>query len=345
LATKKQHYVWRGYLKRWNENEDRFGRVYVYRKNVWGNQPEIEYALLENVGFGKYFYDMTGFSKADISVVSQLIAHIQKDNLVSLGLNPELLGDANAERDFIETLMEQYEDIDNKYQFLDKMISGDLSFYKDSLVQETLNDLYDEVMNALFGGRKKSDMELMVDTLNAMEHIGDEDLKHEFHRFFFMQHQRSPVIHETQVNNFENLKSQYPAIKDINSNFYANSLMIFFAEIMSVNVSNKMHTWIERYDNKTKVPFVTTDTPVVNLIGMEFLEKNEFYYPISPKIAIKLCVTSKRSKYSKAKNICMDMTDENEVKKLNLTTAKNCYNEVFSNDEGILKNIRSELQS
>ena len=48
LATKKQHYVWRGYLKRWNESEDRFGRVYVYRKKVLGNQPEIEYALLEN---------------------------------------------------------------------------------------------------------------------------------------------------------------------------------------------------------------------------------------------------------------------------------------------------------
>lgn len=118
LATKKQHYVWRGYLKRWNESEDRFGRVYVYRKKVLGNQPEIEYALLENVGFGKYFYDMTGFSKADVSVVSQLIAYIQKDKLVPLGLNPELLGDANAERDFIETLMGQYEDIDNKHQFL-----------------------------------------------------------------------------------------------------------------------------------------------------------------------------------------------------------------------------------
>lgn len=32
IGDKKQHYVWRGYLKRWNESEDRFGRVYVYRK-------------------------------------------------------------------------------------------------------------------------------------------------------------------------------------------------------------------------------------------------------------------------------------------------------------------------
>ena len=344
MSTKKQHYVWRGYLKRWNENEDRFGKVYVYRKNVLGNQPEIEYALLENVGFRKYFYDMTGFSKADVSVVSQLIAHIQKDNLVPLGLDHELLGNANAERDFIETLMGQYEDIDNKHQFLDKMISGDLSFYQDSLVQETLNELYDEVMNALFGSRKKSDVELMTDTLNAMEHIEDENLKHEFHRFFFMQHQRSPVILENQVKNFETLKSQYSTIKDINTNFYANSLMIFFVETIAINVSNKMHTWIERYNNKTNIPFVTTDTPVVNLTGMKFLEKNEFYYPVSPKIAIKLCVTSKGSKYGRAKNICLDITDENEVKKLNLTMVKNCYNEVFSDEEDILKSIRSELQ-
>lgn len=39
------------------------------------------------------------------------------------------------------------------------------------------------------------------------------------------------------------------------------------------------------------------------------------------------------------------MTDENEVKKLNLAIAKNCYKEVFSNDENVLKSIRSELQS
>ena len=344
MATKKQHYVWRGYLKRWNENEDRFGKVYVYRKNVLGNQPEIEYSLLENIGFRKYFYDMTGFSKADVSVFSQLIAHIQKDNLVPLGLNHELLGNANAERDFIETLIGQYEDIDNKHQFLDKIISGDLSFYQDSLVQETLNELYDEAKNAFFGSRKKSDDELMEDTLNAMEHIEDENLKHEFHRFFFMQYHRTPVILENQVKNFETLKSQDSTIKDININFHTNSLMIFFVETIAINMSNKMHTWIERYNNKTNIPFVTTDTPVVNLTGKEFLEKNEFYYPISPKIAIKLCVTSKESKYSKEKNTYLDITDENEVKKLNLTTAKNCYNEVFSDEEGILKSIKSELQ-
>lgn len=342
--TKKQHYVWRGYLKRWSENENRYGKVYVYRKKILGNQLEIENAPLENVGFGKYFYDMTGFSKTDVSIVSQLIAHIQKNDHVPLELNLELLEEANAKRDFIETLVGQYENIDNKHQFLDKIINGDLSFYQDSLVKVTLDELHDETMNAPLGGRNEDIIKLTEDTLNAMAHIEDEDLRHEFHRFFFMQHQRSPVILKNQVNNLEILKAQNPVIKDINSDFYANTLMIFFVEKISINVSKKMHTWIERYDNKTNVPFVTTDTPVVNLTGKNFLEKNEFYYPISPKIAIKLCVASKGSEYGKKKNICLDMTDENEVKMLNLKTAKNCYNEVFSNDEDILKSIRSELQ-
>lgn len=343
MVTKKQHYVWRGYLKRWNEKEDRYGRIYVYRKKVMGNQPEIEHALLENVGFGKFFYDMTGFSAADVSVVSQLIAHIQKNQLVSVGLNPELLGNANAERDFVESLMGQYEDIDNKHQFLERIISGDLSFYNDTPVQVTLDELKQEVINTLFGGRQKSDTELMTDTLNALEHIEDEDLKHEFHRFFFMQQQRSPIVHETQINSFEALKSEHCELKDINTDFYVNSLMVFFAEKIALNVSNNLHTWIERYDNKTEIPFITTDTPVINLTDMEFLERNEFYYPISPKIAIKMCVTYKGSKCGEQKNVCLDMTDKNEVMKLNLAMIKNCYNEVFADNKEILSYIKSEI--
>lgn len=345
MVTKKQHYVWRGYLKRWNENEDRYGRIYVYRKEVKGNQPEIEYALLENVGFGKFFYDMTGFSAVDVSIVSQLIAHIQKEQFISVGLNSDLLGNANAERDFMESLLGQYEDIDNKHQFLEKLMSGDLSFYQDSPAQLVLNELRQEMVNALFGDRKKSDNELITDTLKAIEHIGDVELKHEFHRFFFMQHQRSPVIHETQKKNFEEIKSKHFELKDINTDFYVNSLMIFFAEKIALNVTNNLHTWMERYENKTNIPFITADTPVVNLTGMEFLEKNEFYYPISPKIAIKLYVAYKESKYGNMNNRCLDMTDENEVKKLNLAMAKNCYNEIFADNEGILNSIKSELCS
>lgn len=76
-TTKRQHYVWRGYLKRWNKEIDSLGRIYVYRKCVKGNQPKLENARLENVGFEKYYYDMTGFSKVDVGLVSEIIMKIQ----------------------------------------------------------------------------------------------------------------------------------------------------------------------------------------------------------------------------------------------------------------------------
>jgi hypothetical protein len=279
---------------------DRFGKVYVYRKNPIGNQPQVECAQLEKVGFEKFFYDMTGFTSFDVQVVSQLIEHMQKDKHIKLGLNMELLPEANDKRDFMEGLICRYEDIDNKYQFLEKLISGDLSFYRNTMAQETLD---------------------------------------EFHRFFFMQHQRAPVVHEAQRKNIEEIKSEHAELKDIHTGFYINSLMIYFAETIAVNVSQNMHTWIERYENKTDIPFITSDTPVVNLTGMEFLPRNEFYYPISPKIAIKLCLARKSDRSNHGSNACLEITDTKEVEKLNRVMAENCYREVYADSEEVFSNM------
>ena len=76
-VTKKQHYVWRGYLKRWAVDEDWFGRIYTYRLHPQDNQKYIEFAKLDEVGFGKYYYDITGFSKKDVMVLARLIESLQ----------------------------------------------------------------------------------------------------------------------------------------------------------------------------------------------------------------------------------------------------------------------------
>ena len=115
-----------------DQNNDRFGRVYTYRKHPMGNQPKYEYARLDKVGFGKFYYDITGFTNKDISVVSQFIAYMQKDRPVKVELNTEFMEEANSERDFIEKLLGTYEDIDNNNRFIEKIIEGDLSFFKDT---------------------------------------------------------------------------------------------------------------------------------------------------------------------------------------------------------------------
>lgn len=146
-TTKRQHYVWRGYLKRWNKEIDSLGRIYVYRKCVKGNQPKLENARLENVGFEKYYYDMTGFSKVDVGLVSEIIMKIQGQKEMTFGINKDLLESANEKRDFMEELICEYEEIDNKHHFLEKISQGDMNFYQDTTVQKVMNDLEREEYN------------------------------------------------------------------------------------------------------------------------------------------------------------------------------------------------------
>ena len=113
--------------------------------------------------------------------------------------------------------------------------------------------------------------------------------------------------------------------------------MIFFAEKIALNVSGKFHTWIERLENKTQISFITCDCPVINLTGMEMGERHEFYYPLSPKVAMKLCSCKKYGENRFEKNKSIEISDESEIKKLNDRVFDEAYKEVFSSDEALLK--------
>ena len=292
-TTKRQHYVWRGYLKRWNKEIDSLGRIYVYRKCVKGNQPKLENARLENVGFEKYYYDMTGFSKVDVGLVSEIIMKIQGQKEMTFGINKDLLESANEKRDFMEELICEYEEIDNKHHFLEKISQGDMNFYQDTTVQKVMNDLERETLNAAFGISGKNEVELLKNFEKALNSLDEFDMKHEFHRFFFLQYMRSPTIHKNQTDAFNAMKAKFNELGKLSTEFYVNSLMIFMTEQLAWKISRYFRTWIERYENKTDIPFVTSDTPVVNLTGIVLADRNEFYYPISPSVAIKLCIAKK----------------------------------------------------
>jgi len=109
MATKKQHYVWRGYLKRWTDDGTSVGKIWVKRKKKYGNQLLDEYVSVIKVGFENYFYDMSGFTDKDIDIVNQLINHMQESSLIKMGIDFSLLEDARLNRDFCEMIMCNYE--------------------------------------------------------------------------------------------------------------------------------------------------------------------------------------------------------------------------------------------
>lgn len=341
--TKKQHYVWRAYLKQWTDDRNRFGRIYTFRKHPQGNQPEIEYARLENVGFGKYYYDMTGITKRDVSVVTHFLQHLQKHNLYRISLDDELIKEADINRDYVEKIIEKYENINNQYHFVERILHGDLSFYEDSQLLKVMNMCRQEMLDRIVGKNNIGDDKLIEMAAKAVENIEQDSTKYDFLRFFFMQQQRSPVVHEETKKAFDEIKHN-TKISNVNTAFFVNTLMIYVAELMALNYSTRFHTWIERLENKTGNSFVTCDCPVVNLTGDTIGEKHEFYYPLSPTIAIKLCCAYKNSANENKRNSTIIVENGKEIEKLNHCIAKAAFKEVFAENKDALVRIQRELR-
>ena len=90
---------------------------------------------------------------------------------------------------------------------MEKISQGDMNFYQDTTVQKVMNDLERETLNAAFGISGKNEVELLKNFEKALNSLDEFDMKHEFHRFFFLQYMRSPTIHKNQTDAFNAMKS------------------------------------------------------------------------------------------------------------------------------------------
>lgn len=342
-TVKKQHYIWRKYLSEWTESDDIFkGKLFVLRKTPKGNQNKIEFHELEKIGFEKYYYDITGFKEKDILILNQIIADMQRKEIVKFGIKMDDLNEASTQRDFIEkNVMCNSENIETEFHFFEKLLEEDLSFYEDSKNQGVLDALINSIRDSIHCDKEIS-KEQVIDLLKEFSIEETVDLKYEFNRFFCMQYFRSPRVHADTKKNMEELKQKYEAINDMNINFFTNMMVVYFAERMALNITQNFKSSILLYKNNTEIPFVTGDTPVICLTGNEMNSKSRFYYPISPKIAIELIITSKFSDFAAiSKNMIMELDQElvGDVKDYNRKLADNCVNEVYSNIEKNLSDL------
>lgn len=342
-TVKKQHYIWRKYLSEWAEPDDMFkGKLFVLRKAPKGNQNKIEFRELEKIGFEKYYYDITGFKENDILILKQLIADMQRKEIVKFGIKMDDLNEAATRRDFIEkNVMCNSENIETEFHFFEKLLEGDLSFYEDSKNQSILDALMNSIQDSIFYGKEISEKQV-IDLVKEFSIDETVDLKYEFNRFFCMQYFRSPRVHADTKKNIEELKQKYEAINNINLNFLTNMMMVYFAERMALNITQNFKSSILLYKNNTEIPFVTGDTPVICLTRNEMNSKSIFHYPISPKIAVELIITPKFGDFATvSENVVMELNQElvGVVKNCNRQLADNCVNEIYSNIEKNLSDL------
>lgn len=339
-TTKKQHYIWRKYLLPWTDTKDlKNGTVYVLRKKPRGTQEKIENRELMKIGFENYFYDISSFTPKDISVYKQFIAHFQKKSSIKWDLNVDVINTAKDEKDFIEKkVMCSFEDIDNEHHFLDKLYNCDIDFYVDSPLSKSMKTLKTAIFESiLLQEQTLTDKDLEQILENSLQNMNAPDLKYEFNLFLSSQYFRSPKRHEALSDSFDEFKKLSNELSDLNNKFYVNLVTLFFTEQMAKNITENQNTSILLYNNKSSIPFITGDTPIINISDKE--EVTIFHYPISPTIAVQVIISK-----IPLKNAVMPIDEELKavVKSLNQKLFDNCSNEVYAHNREILNKYISE---
>lgn len=229
-----------------------------------------------------------------------------------ISLNTSEIAEFLSARDAIEKIMCIYENLDNDYNFLDKIIDNDLGFYSCNSIESLLKIMGLPII----------------------------DYRLQFNRFFFMQKLRSPNVHDAVFQNFNQMKKDYPnRIGTAHIKFLLNVMMLYLAERSAHNLTDNWSTWIERIENKTEIPFLTSDSPIINMSKEQPDFEMIMYYPISPIIAIKLHAISPILK-PMMHNVNVGISNPNDIRTLNRLVITNCKNEIFSNERDILESIQ-----
>ena len=338
-TTKKQHYVWRKYLVPWTDSRNlETGKILVYRKKPRGTQQTIEQRELMKIGFENYYYDISGFTGKDLSAYRQFVDYMQKDQFLKFGIDMDNLSQAKIQKDFIEKeIICSSEDIDNKFGFLDKLKAKDISFYQDSSTQKLLNTLKEEIRRRiLFQECTISDDDLLKEVVKNISHFGEPDLKYEFISFFCMQYFRLPKIHDNLFESFTEFKKLSYKFSDLNEKFYVNLITLFFAQSMALNITQNLKSELVLYENKTDIPFITGDTPIVAMPNST-AQFTALYYPISPKIAVHMMISNTFLPEGRAVTI----NESSKIMERNKLLYENCVNEVYSNSMKVLETYRT----
>jgi hypothetical protein len=158
----------------------------------------------------------------------------------------------------------------------------------------------------------------------------NEKMRFEFNFFISAQQFRTKKFKEAYTTLFNH---------PIHGN--SKNLVNIIRQIFTVNfayfLTQKEHK-IQLLINESDFPFITGDQPVINLNSINNPKERVLYYPITPKIAIKLIYSDKNNKDKVLLN-------NNDVKYLNNEIAENSYFQIYSNSENLLKNLNFQRVS
>lgn len=259
-VTKRQHYVWRKYLRAWSTSND-----LIYSLIIINNK--VVRVNLMGAAQSNYFYRMRELPSEQIDFIRNYISIIPN---VLQGLALDLL---DCYKSFSE-LSFQYR-------------TNPTSMAHITNIDAQLRDIEIQTFEKIHGTIVLFGNDLIeCKTIDSLESIVNDDLK--FNRvmvFLCIQYSRTNAM---KVR-FEDSMKERPTVYSVVENAWPLlSLISGFHICHSLIQNNPSFYFVE---NPTAIPFITGDQPLINSVGDDvdldgFAKDLVFYYPISPKSAI-----------------------------------------------------------
>jgi len=292
---KRQHYVWRHYLKSWANEE----QIWAFLKN---NKKLIRSNLM-GVAQERYFYQLEVFNEEEEDFLYKLVVHMSHPSVKELNL------------DFFYLYTSHYK---LNEQLKDSQITGDAR----EILQKEIDILEKNLMEDVHA-KMESSGNLLLSVIGSKNYhfLEDEQALYTTMLFLFFQYVRTKKMKDQVLeglslgNKFWNVISHVMATTLCRGYSFSKDLNFTFLE------------------NSTNMRFLTCDQPVLNLLADRVDETGntneiELYYPLSPTLALRISFTERADNWIIARG-----TDEKEIHYLNKIVANEAHTYVFAEDK------------
>ena len=290
---RKHHYVWREYLRAWASKEKIFclmdGKVF---------HPNIE-----GVGQKRDFYRMQVLTDADVEFIRKM----------TIG------SDQGLKRKIHEQCIQNYVSASKMIEM--SSIFGpendEISHAGDIIRSNLIEDSHGDVE-----ARGIQYLKMLLDYDASF--LNDKEGYINFAVYLVTQFLRTRKARETV------LKIPSQINKDMVARTWPIISQMFAINIASSIYNRKSEYYLEIFENSSEVDFITSDQPVVNTLPPEKLPQPhevEFFYPISPKIAIRF------GNKNTVPDLRCKITQACEIEKFNDMMASNAHLQLYAHKE------------
>lgn len=258
---KRQHYVWRNYLRPWSESEN----IWTYFKEL----KKIERPSLMGVAQEKYFYKLVDFTEDEETFLRLFIENISSPLVKDFNL--DFLSIFTSASKLKKSLEQIKDSLSDKSVIEEEIRKIEINLMEDSHCK------FEEIGFKLISYRSLDDLKTIL----------HDNYHHDGLMFLCFQYFRTRKMKNAVVNKFKGTKYENLMEKTWNILSYAFALNVTNSMVLNDGIR---YVFIE---NSTDENFLTGDQPVFNLLSDQKDEKGnvlnfELYYPLTPKHALNI---------------------------------------------------------